>query len=253
MLPGRLLHRLFPQLVTGTHCSVNYQAAQVVSNQASIEKFPHWSLINTYEGMNGVDGLWLNEKILSSFSTYNPDTNQGNGIAAIIEQFDLLAAVPQRSLADVAKYSAYLSHIVTDIYTPPHQHGQLIEPRQRRWYGLWPIRDDWQEGHQWGHTKFEWMALLRLLTKSFRRGRLNKSLIRQWQRTSDSRIVLQTFFQQQTKAVRRLNIYPEYLRLGWTKRIDISMRRVVIPRIVSTVATLWYLAALKRSAPHHYW
>ncbi len=250
MVPGRLLHYLFPDRQFTTHCAVNRMARSVLRISPLHHYLPSIKTINYYEGMEGVDGLWIKHKHLPSQSAYNPETNQGNGLIKLQDHFQEAVAVwPSRNLDEIGKRLAYLSHTITDLCTPPHQHGQYVPLYHNRWYFLVDTINDWtdREPSQWldRHALFEVNLMVRSLFKPFaNQAKLYTQLINEYlcYRTKRSEILLR-FMREQIVMIRRLNVYQEYLRYGWTQKIEKTMRLVVVPTTVSLVATFWYLAA----------
>ncbi len=251
MYGGRLLHKLLPNRWPGTHCGVNALAFELLEVRAE-SKFPDINSINTYEGMNGIDGLWLQNKHLPSRSTYNPQTCQGYGLEELEYQYQQLVEVWERNPEknDLAKQMAYLSHIVADVCTPPHQHGRLIKVRKRRWLGFWQADSDWIEDHDrhgWGHAFFELNAMWRASMKERVKSKLNGELIRRARnRKQRSNSIIKDHMMGVSRKIHKLKLHQEYMKSGWTHRVDRAMNKVVLPNIVSAVATYWYLASEQR-------
>lgn len=247
MVPGKLIHRLFPSIQVTTHCTVN-RLARGVLFVTPVHKFlPSARDINYYEGMQGIDGLWMRDQHLPSRSVYNPLTQQGNGLIEVREQFQALLQVCKEDSPELPKHLAYLSHIISDLCTPPHQYGQLIKPKRERWYWFYTT-SDWtdQEPGQWfnQHILFEMNLMVRFLFKPFKQAKVYTQLVNEYMRYRHKRSeVLLKFMREQITTIHKLGIYQEYLRYGWTKHIEQTMRLVVLPNIVSLVATSWYLAA----------
>lgn len=250
MLTGKFIHRIFPRLQTGSHSTINRLANRLVRRHIDVD-FPHWRHINKYEGWNGIDGLWLQNRHDTSRSTYNPVNDQGLGLQEVQQQFDgLVNAWTSEDQELKARQLAYISHVITDVCTPPHQHGKKAEDLQRRWYSFW-LKDDWEESvlekdtHD-SHFKFEMSLLYRLIWKPLRKARLNRDMVARFQRRRErSRVLLQGYMKKLSLQIRNLNLFQEFVERGWTKRVDRSMRSIVMPNIVSTVATTWYLGAME--------
>ncbi len=250
MLTGKFIHRIFPHLQTGSHSTINRLANRLVRRHTDVD-FPHWKHINKYEGWNGIDGLWLQNRHETSRSTYNPVNDQGLGLQEVEQQFDgLVNAWTSEDQELKARQLAYISHVITDVCTPPHQHGRKVEAQNPRWYSFW-LKDDWEEvvlekNSNDSHFKFEMSLLYRLLWKPLRKGRLNRNMVMRFQRRRDrSRTLLQGYLRKLSLQIRNLNLFQEFVERGWTKRVDRSMRSIVMPNIVSTVATTWYLGAME--------
>lgn len=249
MIPGTFIYRLWPKLTTGTHCGVNYRAFTLLKKHQPALDLPHWQDINGFEGQRGIDGLWLRNKHLTSLSTYNPETDQGHGLEEMWRQFDQLSNDWQ------PQQLAYLSHIITDICTPSHQHGKPIAVRQRRWYGVMRVRDDWDD-NQWQHTWFEISTVVRLMMRPLAPARLQQRFIQEYKKTTDRASLVHDYMKRKSQRLRTLQVFSEYTRNGWTERVDNTMRKLVLPQMISLVATFWYLAApgnsVRNGGSRHY-
>lgn len=249
MVPGKLIHRLFPNIQVTTHCTVNRLARGVLHITPMNKWLPQSRDINYYEGMDGVDGLWVKHQHLPSQSAYNPKTQEGNGLIKLYDHFqEAITIWETRDQQAIAKQLAYLSHTVTDLCTPPHQHGRLVKPHPERWYLFLNTIDDWTDRDQpyWfdRHVLFEMNLMVRFLFKPFQQAKLYTQLINEYLRYRSKRSeVLLKFMREQITLIHKLGVYQEYLRYGWTKHIEQTMRLVVVPQTVSLVATFWYLAA----------
>lgn len=254
MIPGKLLYSLFPRLFVATHCAMNRFAYRTLKAEQPNLRLPRLLTINHFEGLNGLDGLWLHNRHLPSRSTYNPITGQGQGLVEF--EYQLRAA---RHAAEMKKYLrlarrlAFVSHITTDLSTPPHQHGHFVDIREKRWFWLWSVRDDWYEKHMERyavdrHLLFEYTALWHLQQKGFQLPQLRRELIalagdqRDWITPAVAELRTSINF------IRELNLYHEFINNGWTNTVQQQMQTVVVPRMVSLIATFWYLALRPQSA-----
>lgn len=241
MLPGTFLHTLLPTWQAGTHCAINRSAHRIIRRYRR-KRFPKWQAINAFEGLNGIDGLWLHNKHLPSRSCYDPMTQEGNGLQEIWEQFvQLQDAWSISDQTSIARQCAYLSHIIADIHTPTHQYGRIISPRRRMWY-VWKLIDDWEERNHNNHLAFEAMLCWRFMRLPVRVRGLDYRLVRRFKRARDKQAALTMYVHNRLKEINQLRIYPEYIKRGWTKRIERAMQRRVLPQAARTVATIWYLA-----------
>ncbi|MFA5995732.1 MAG: hypothetical protein WCW27_02600 [Patescibacteria group bacterium] len=251
MYPGKVLQKLFPNLAIGTHCTINRLARTTLRLTRISKRIPHWKIINEYEGMNGMDGLWImKEQQLPSHSAYNPVTKQGHGLTEMQEQYQqLVTAWKGEAVSEVPKRLAYLSHIIADVCTPPHQHGKLTPIRKQRWYGFFHTTDDWSDRDTESllfdnHNLFELNLLIRLMFKPLAKATLYTNFIKEYLVLKNTRSeTLKRFLLQEIKTIHGLRVYQDYLRFGWNQRIEQAMRLVVLPKTISLVATYWYLAA----------
>lgn len=246
MVPAKWLYNLFPRVILGSHCSVNRLAYGALNRLNPKFFLPRIHTINHFEGLNGVDGLWLHNRLLPSRSTYNPITGEGNGLKELDYQFTALCrAIQLRRRRRIARRMAFVSHITTDICTPPHQHGKVVPLRQQRWYWWWDIRDDWQEryGERYfvdHHTMFEMRALASVFREKIAEIKIDPAW--QGQPLDQVKMQLLDYVKETVREIRSYNLYPDYAREGWTPAIHRQFVDVVFPRIATTVATVWYLA-----------
>lgn len=256
MFPAKIFYNLFPRVVVGSHCSINRLAYAAVQRLAPELRLPKLYLINQFEGLNGVDGLWLHNRVLPSRSTYNPMTEQGNGLKELRYQFDALrqAASIGRKVR-LAQRLAYVSHIVTDVCTPPHQHGKMVDLRRKRWYLFWLVNDDWYERSMeryWvdKHTLFEFRALLAV----WRQRLPTIRIVPEWQGMplTEATAHVVTFVRETVCLIRSYDLYQQYVDHGWTERIQQQFVDDVFPRIATTVATIWYLALANSAVTAHH-
>lgn len=232
-----------PSVETGTHCSINRQAHRAITQVIPKDSFPDWKQINTYEGLNGLDGLWLKDQHLPSRSSFDPVTGEGEGIEELWLQYNALVdAFSDGTGDDVARQCAYVSHIITDISTPSHQHGKVV-PEESSWgYGIRTINNWREEAPPMRHLLFEFWLTYRLAFRRRRPTRLNNRLLTVYQRARQKKHAIVHHVTNEVKVFRKLNLYKEYIQQGWTRRIEQKMSRVVLPRVTSSVATHWYLA-----------
>lgn len=246
MIPGKLLNNLLPRVILGTHCSVNRLAYRALRQMAPQWSLPRLHTINHFEGLQGVDGLWLHNRSLPSRSTYNPVTKAGNGLKELQYQFEALRhAIGLRRRRRIARRMAFLAHIVTDLCTPPHQHGRLVALRHKRWYLFWKIHDDWYERHVERyivnhHLMFECHALF----APYRQTRLPVVIQSDWETVSPNQLTdaVLRYMDQSINTIRSLNLYHEYIQLGWTPAIQQQFSQQVFTQMTNAVATLWYWA-----------
>lgn len=248
MVPGKLLYSLFPRLFVASHCSINRLAYQTLRLAKPELRLPRLITINHFEGLNGVDGLWLHNRQLPSRSTYNPITGQGKGLEEFEYQLRALQHAAQlKKYLRTAKRLAFVSHLITDLCTPPHQHGHVVDIREKRWFWFWSVRDDWYEKHMERYTVdqhllFELSALWHLNQKTLPRLELQTDIMTTANTQAEWILAAIEKLRTSIAMIRQHNLYHDYVNRGWTNQLHQTMHTVVAPRIVSLVATFWYLA-----------
>jgi len=257
MLPGRWIYQVIPAATIATHCSVNRLAYQLIRDQAPSCTIPRPYLINFFEGLNGVDGLWLNNRHLPSRSTYNPITQEGRGLAEVSHQHAaLVQALQQRRRRRITKRLAYLAHIITDVCTPPHQHGRSMTVRTRRWYMIWHVHDDWVDEAEekyvvHRHSLFEMQSLFRVRSKAWGQLQLDQAFITAYQQQTQPSDFVREYVRSKVEQIRQLDIYARYLEQGWSESTTETMTGTIIPTIITTVASVWCAALKRYGLPRH--
>lgn len=244
MLPGKQLQKLFPHSPTASHCGINYAAYQLLYKQGLLpENFPSVHLMNTYEGLNGIDGLWLRGQHLASRSTFNPETNDGKGIEEVALQLhNLRLAWFKGDLNEIAQYAAYISHIVTDISTPPHQHGKLVTVQPQRWY-LWTILNDWEDDYEQKHTLFEMKMFFRVPKNTVHYLPIHRGWLHEFDALNNDQQLeeLQNFLKNHVNTIHEWQLFTSFLEQGWNKNIQATIHEQMLPLIHQAVATMWLL------------
>lgn len=258
MLPGKFYYRLVPGLHLATHCSVNRLAYQLIRQQQPNCELPRPYGINYFEGFNGVDGLWLNNRHLPSRSTFNPITQQGRGLIEVSHQHAaLVLALQQHRRRRVAKRLAYLAHIITDVCTPPHQHGRTTTVRTQRWYMFWHVNDDWMDEAEekyvvHRHSLFEIETLLRVHTSAWSQLKIDQAFVANYKMHKQPSEYVQEYVKSQVNKIRQLDVYTRYLLEGWTQATTDNMRDIILPTIISTVASVWCAVLTTHELPRHW-
>lgn len=240
MIPGKIFYDLMPKVTFGTHCSLNRLAYFALRRALPETSFPRLHTINHFEGLNGVDGLWLNNRHMPSRSTYNPVTGEGSGLVEFTRQFKALQeAIQNNRKRRIARRMAHIAHITTDVCTPPHQHGQLIPPRRKRFL-FWRVKDDWYERyHETYVVDRHFLFELRVFFAVVRQPLPPISVALEWKAEE-----IRAHVRQNIQFIRNLNLYERYIREGWTEAIQQQFNREVFPRIATMIATIWYLALI---------
>lgn len=267
---GKYIGWFFPKYNWGTHFVINREAyallkKTVVENKLfDIKKdFVAWQDINFFEELNGLDGLWFEGKLNSSTMFYNPKNGHGEAPQGIKKNFLLLIKFFKKrkkpfNVLRIARRCAYLSHLIADSLTPSHHYGRYANLQIR--YFLWLIKSDWEEegmphikegvSMEWEHFKFETKLAYKLLGKSFGPTRIFFDFIKEYQaKQKQNPFFIQNKIIKEINKIYKLNIYPEFIKTGWTKKIEKTMLETVFPLAISWVATYWYLALLESKQP----
>lgn len=266
MFGAKYLGLIFPRVNWGAHCTINRLAYRLLEQESKKRKlfnlkniFPSWNQINIYEGLNGADGLWLEGKLNSSSMHYNPINGQGEAPQSIKKNFLLLIKIinqkknPFNTLR-ASRRAAYLSHLISDVLNPPHHYGRYDNFMVRYWW--WLIRSDWREegiqglkkgiSLEYYHRKFEVKTLYKLIHAPFGKVQIFYDFIKKYQAAKDNNpVFLHNSIIEQIWKVYKMQIYQQFIKHKWSKKIESLMAEQIFPLMISWVATYWFLAILE--------
>jgi hypothetical protein len=98
---------------------------------------------------------------------------------------------------------------------------------------------------------FELRALFELQQRSLPQPQLHHVLLQQAAYADEWITATITIVRETIQTIRHLNLYNEYVTAGWTKNIHQHMHTIVVPTMISLVATIWYLALTNSTVTRH--
>jgi len=227
--------------------------------------FPTIRDILHFEGLNGPDGIKRKSPGRDEPWHYlDPTDPDDNGLREIIadHMHNLTIALVEDNTERAAFEAAWLAHAITDGLTPAHHYPleekleelrdgegletrdsprkKLVMPGKTRRHQL---RNNWEfwgaKGVMTTHFTFE----LGIAT-TIAGGRLanlapNSNDIVRLQKDGFPKL-----FDEALHRVVALQLYEEFSRVGWTRRLARETRQHLVPEIIRTVTLAWYSCAL---------
>lgn len=223
--------------------------------------FPTVRAILHFEGLNGPDGIKRKSPGQDEPWHYlDPTDPNDNGLRAMIadHMYNLTTALVENNTERAAFEAAWMAHAITDGLTPAHHYPleekleelrdnqgletrntyrkKLIMPGKNRRNML---RNNWEfwgaKGVMTTHFTFELGVATTIAT-----GRLLSTVP-----TGNDVIRLQkdgfmTLFDEALDHIVGLQLYEEFARVGWTRRLAKDTRELLLPEIIRIVTLAWY-------------
>lgn len=247
MYGGKYLGKFFPFIAWGTHWMINKNALGLLGEEGVDigKEFPSLKLINIFEDFKGPDGAWIRGEYPDSNMTFNPDTEEGNAPKEAVRLLEkLVIALREKDLKVVAHEAAWLAHVVTDLLWPPHQVGHYKDYTSRFYF--WKIRTDWYDGvtgsfwHKHDkHSKIEAKTTIAFWGRRIGPVSIDYSFIR---KAKGNYFLVENYLKKKARRINKKKLYEKYILEGWNKEIKETIDQEIFPDMISTVATLWFLA-----------
>lgn len=250
----------------GTHQKIDRIARRELSCILPTRSyFPSTNDILHFEGKNGPDGIKSKSPARDEPWHYiDPSDHTDEEILTHIENHitNLTRALAERNYERAAFEAAWMSHAMVDGLTPAH-HYPLSDKIEELWgkpkeerlsikekniiigdNKRDTFRRNWE---YWGakgvfttHFMFEFGVASTLSTMKFNGQRPNENeLIRV---TQEGVLPL---YKEAVQKVYALNMYEEFYKRGWTRRLAIETRKTLLPIIINSVILGWYFANVK--------
>lgn len=225
--------------------------------------FPEIGRILHYEGTNGPDGIKRKSPSRDEPWHYVDPTNPNDtAIYTIIDHHieNLIQALSERDTERSAFESAWLAHAIVDALTPAHHYplGDKIEelwgkPREERLTikekniikgknRLDSFSKNWQ---YWGakgifttHVMFEFGVASTIATQRF-----NDVMPDGNHQVRVLREGFEPIMREKVGKVFGLNMYEDFYRNGWNRRLAHITRLTLTPTIIRTVMLAWFYAS----------
>ncbi len=226
--------------------------------------FPSERQILHFEGLNGPDGIKRKSPGQDEPWHYiDPNDPNDNKLRDMITDhiYNLTAALVDNNHERAAFEAAWMSHAIVDGLTPAHHYpleekleelrgGEGLETRNtRRKKIVLPgetrrhmLRNNWEfwgaKGVMTTHVSFE----LGIAT-TISAGRLQDT-----EPSGNDLVRVKTegfmpLFNEALQRIVALQLYEEYSRVGWTRRLARDTRTQLMPEIIRTVTLAWYYCA----------
>lgn len=248
----------------GTHQKIDRVARQHLGKLlAKSRDFPSRKEIIKFEGYDGPDGIKRKTPAQDELWHFiNPEDESDRQIVGVLEHNyqELVAALKEGNRTRAAFEAAWLAHGIVDGLTPAHHYpyedelvrlrGEGIETRTtpkekllmpgdnlpQRVSRNWQVWGD--KGLMATHFAFEWGVTAIIMPLRFGRAVPSQTELEQAAVQGMSKTFLRA-----AQEVAALKMYDQFYKSGWTPKLARQVRRELMPRIVRTVTTVWYLAA----------
>lgn len=228
--------------------------------------FPGIRAILHFEGLNGPDGIKRKSPGQDEPWHYiDPSDPNDNALREMIEDHivNLSEALAINNQTRAAFEAAWLAHAITDGLTPAHHYpleekleelrgNESLETRDSVLKKIFVpgknkmalLRNNWEywgaKGVMTTHFGFE---LGVATTISAARVKEIVPSISNITRVKEHGFI--HVFDDALKHVAKLDLYDEYIKAGWTRRLARDTREKLVPEIVQTVSLAWYDAVLR--------
>ena len=248
----------------GTHQKIDRVARQHLTKLLPKSRdFPARKEIIKFEGFDGPDGIKRKTPAQDELWHFiNPHDEADRQIVPVLEHNyqELVAALKEGNRTRAAFEAAWLAHGIVDGLTPAHHYPFEEELVRLRGAGnetrttakeklLMPgdtlparVSNNWQ---MWGdkgllatHFAFEWGVTAIIMPLKFAKATPTEAELEAAIRAGMTQAFLKA-----AKDIAALNMYNQFYKSGWTPTLAKQVRRELMPRIVKTVTTAWYLAA----------
>ncbi len=252
--------------LAGVHQRIDKVARRCAMSALPVStKFPALKLILRFEGKNGPDGIKRKSPAQDEPWHYiDPNNPADRGLIDMINDHftNLAAALKAKNEIRAAFEAAWLAHAIVDGLTPAH-HYPLAEKIEELFgmsneertsflkktviHGDTHIDTLTKNWAYWGskgtftdHYQFEFGVVTATALSPLRELKLSE--------TARKHVVddgIEQVFKEALHDINELHMYEEFHNRGWTRHLAFQSRRLLIPRIVETVALAWYAAAVE--------
>jgi hypothetical protein len=266
MYSGTTISRRSGKLL-GAHQKLDRVARSAFEFVMPHTEFPKIKDILHFEGLNGPDGLKRKSPAKDEpWHYFNPLDDSDVTLLEMIQQHsnNLIRALKQQNSERAAFETAWLAHALVDGLTPAHHFPLQEKLEEMRGSGLETrstIKDkliirqvgdsrrqmilkNWQfwgaKGIMTTHGLFEWGVATTIAPLRLKRGIPNgNELVRA--RTEG----IVPMFIENARHIYHLNMYEQFYKKGWTRKLAKQTREDLAPRIVKVITLAWYAAACK--------
>lgn len=227
-------------------------------------QFPSLHEVLHFEGLNGPDGIKRKSPGRDEpWHFIDPTDPTDRGIITMIDDhiYNMAVALRMKNDTRVAFEAAWLAHAIVDGLTPAHHYpleekleelrGEGLETRTTKRSKILVsgknrrtrLKNNWimwgAKGVMTTHLAFEMgvattIATLRLEDTAPSNEELN--------RLKDEGF--EVLFFEELHTVASLDMYKEFSRVGWTRRMARDTKDILIPVLIKTVVLAWYQALL---------
>ena len=250
--------------VSGVHQRIDKVARRHITKYVGINTvFPTIREILHFEGINGPDGNKRKSPFRDTqWHFINPSDPNDKQLVILINDhlYNLTKALKEKEIERASFEAAWLAHAITDGLTPAH-HYSLDNKIEELWgkpqnerktvfernfikgkVNMDTLSKNWQ---YWGakgvftaHVAFEWGIAMAITGHRFNNGAPKPSDLKRVETEGFEKMFLEAVHK-----VDDMKLYEEFGENGWTVELADKTRRSLLPEIIRTVATAWYLAS----------
>lgn len=228
--------------------------------------FPTTNEILHFEGLNGPDGIKRKSPGQDEPWHYiDPKDPEDNALRIIIEDhiYNLTKALVENNKQRAAFEAAWMAHAITDGLTPAHHYpleeklielrgGEGLETRNTRTKKIvlpgetvrHQLKNNWEfwgaKGVMTTHFTFEWGIATTLATARLSNTAPSSNDIVRLKKEG-----FMPLFNDALDRVCALELYEEFSRAGWTRRLARDTKTELVPEIIKTVVLAWLGCALE--------
>lgn len=250
----------------GVHQKIDRIARRSLVRHVPKAYFPTLPEILHFEGLNGPDGIKRKSPGRDEPWHYIDPTDPADmTLRGMIQDhcFNLTQALKDANPERAAFEAAWLAHAITDGLTPAHHYpleekleelrdGKGLETRiTTKDKLLLPgknrrnqIRNNWEfwgaKGVMTTHLGFELGVATTIAGQRMTHVQPGEEAFRRVEKEG-----FMAFFDETLQEIAELNMYDEFSRAGWTRRLARETRDVLIPHIAEVVCLAWYECVIK--------
>ncbi len=250
----------------GVHQKIDRIAHRSLIQHAPTSYFPAIQEILHFEGLNGPDGIKRKSPARDEPWHYiDPKDPSDMTLREMISDhlYNLTQALAENNQERAAFEAAWMAHAITDGLTPAHHYPleakleelrggegletristkeKLVLPGKNRRNQL---RNNWEfwgaKGVMTTHVAFELGVATTLAGQRLRHVGPTVDDIGRLKRDG-----FMALFDETLQEIAKLNMYEEFSRVGWTRRLARETRDVLVPHIAVIVCLAWYECVIK--------
>ena len=251
--------------VMGVHQKIDRVARRHIAGRIPKKmQFPNAHEILHFEGLNGPDGIKRKSPAQDEPWHYiDPHDDKDRAIVGMIQDhiYNMAAALREKNPERAAFESAWLAHAIVDGLTPAHHYPLEEKLEQLRGEGLETrrttkdklllpgqtrriqLRNNWEfwgaKGVMTTHLGFELGVATTVAAQRFEGSSPSEQEYKRIKTEGFEPIFFETLSE-----IAELDMYKEFSRAGWSRRLARQTRDVLAPLIIKAVTLAWYQAII---------
>jgi hypothetical protein len=248
----------------GVHQKIDRVAFRHIQKHADVPPvFPSLHQILHFEGLNGPDGIKRKSPAVDEPWHYiDPTDPDDNAIVVMINDHihNMAAALGQNNIERAAFEAAWMAHAIVDGLTPAHHYpleekleelrggegletrisakAKLLLPGETRRHQL---RNNWEywgaKGVMTTHLAFELGVATTIAPLRFEDSMPSEEEFEKMRSEG-----FEPTFYAMLHEIADMDMYKEFSRTGWTRKMATETRETLIPLMIKAVTLAWYCA-----------